>query len=252
MHPWFMLPRRRTGAAWFLILFALCLSLFAAPVVSATGATYYVAPSGADSNDGLTLATPFATIQKCASVATAGDTCLIRGGTYRETVTVPRSGSAGNPITFKAYNAETVTLSGADVLTAAWTQHSGRIYRTTLPWNLDIRDANQVTDNQIFLDGQMLPAARWPNISPEDVTHLQNSHKARADGATRLNASAAIYQDADLASFAAGAWTGARISFGPGWGIINTTCDVTDSTAASVSFQCNPDPGADNQRAEWG
>ena len=79
----------------------------AAPVLAAT--EYFVAPSGSDSASG-SLAAPFRTIQHCADVAQPGDTCTIRAGTYRETVTVVRSGTAGAPITFRAYPGEAVTL----------------------------------------------------------------------------------------------------------------------------------------------
>ncbi|MDB6016307.1 MAG: Polysaccharide lyase, family, partial [Pedosphaera sp.] len=57
---------------------------------------FYVATNGVDTNAG-TLAQPFLTISKAASVMVAGDTCFIRGGTYRETVTPASSGSAGAP-----------------------------------------------------------------------------------------------------------------------------------------------------------
>ena len=45
---------------------------------------YYVATTGNDSNAG-TIAEPFATWEKGASVLTAGDTLYIRGGTYTNT-----------------------------------------------------------------------------------------------------------------------------------------------------------------------
>jgi len=47
----------------------------------ADAATYYVSPSGSNSNPG-TLAAPFATLQKAHDVAVAGDTIWVRGGTY--------------------------------------------------------------------------------------------------------------------------------------------------------------------------
>jgi len=58
----------------------------------ARGADYYVATTGSDSNAG-TLAAPFATIQKGADVAGAGDTVYIRGGTYA--ITTPKNSGAG-------------------------------------------------------------------------------------------------------------------------------------------------------------
>ncbi|HEY5864784.1 MAG TPA: DUF1565 domain-containing protein, partial [Candidatus Tectomicrobia bacterium] len=75
-------------------------------IVAATGActaahsaTYTVAPTGNNSAAG-SAAAPWRTIQHAANMAGAGDTVTILPGTYAERVTFPRSGSAGNPITF--------------------------------------------------------------------------------------------------------------------------------------------------------
>jgi hypothetical protein len=222
----------------------------ARPVVQAAPTNYYVSLSGSDDNDGQSLNTAFRTIQKCAQVAVAGDTCLIRAGVYRETVTPARSGTAGSPITFRAYNNEAVTISGADVV-AGWSLHSGQIYKTALAWNLNVRNGAQVTNNQIFVDGQMMPEARWPNVPAASLTRLKNINKAQADSATIINMYTAIYHDAALNVFPANYWKGGKISFGPGWSVVHTTCDVTSSTSGAVTLQCNPDPGAGNARSEW-
>ena len=65
-------------------------ALFAAKNASAT--EYYVSPTGSDSSAG-TLAAPFATLQKGADTAAAGDTVWIRGGTYK--ITTPKNSGAG-------------------------------------------------------------------------------------------------------------------------------------------------------------
>ena len=184
-----------------------------------------------------------------------GGYCFIRAGTYRETVTVAHSGTEGKPITFTPYAAETVTISGADVITG-WTLHthpSGHVYRANMPWSLNVRTSNpdQITNNQIFVDGQMMPEARWPNIPVANLTRLKNTDKAQADSATVINTFTATYNDAALNVFATNFWAGAKINFGPGYSIVHTTCDVTGSTPSSVSFQCNPDPGAYNTRSQW-
>src|SRR5215208_666743 len=75
--------------------------------------SYYVSTSGNDANTG-TLAAPFRTIQRAANFAGSGDTVFIRGGTYRETVRPAHSGSSSDPVVFRPYNNETVTVSGAD------------------------------------------------------------------------------------------------------------------------------------------
>src|SRR5262245_19255851 len=58
------------------------LSGFAALAPAATyAANYYVSPNGNDSAVG-TLDAPFASIMRAQSAATAGDTVVVRGGTY--------------------------------------------------------------------------------------------------------------------------------------------------------------------------
>ncbi len=85
------------------------------PLALGSGRTYYVATTGRDSNDGLSLNRPFATVGKAVSAARAGDTIYVRGGTYRITSTIgpSRSGTATNRITLKNYNNEKVTLEGS-------------------------------------------------------------------------------------------------------------------------------------------
>src|SRR6266487_116653 len=74
-------------------------------IAAATGSTYYVDntnPACSDTNSGQNSALPFCTISKGASVAVAGDTVRILAGSYAETVSVPKSGSSGLPITYSA------------------------------------------------------------------------------------------------------------------------------------------------------
>ena len=93
------------------LVFPACLviTLMLAGGAGAQAAIYYVSTAGNDSNTG-TLALPFRTIQKAANLMRAGDTCLIRAGTYRETITPANSGASGAPITFDAYNGERVSF----------------------------------------------------------------------------------------------------------------------------------------------
>ena len=61
--------------------------------------SYYVSPSGNDTNDGSQTA-PFATINKAASVATPGTTVHVLPGTYTTTVDIAASGTATARITY--------------------------------------------------------------------------------------------------------------------------------------------------------
>jgi len=90
--------------------------------------TYYVdATSGSDSAAGTSDSTPWKTISKVnGSSFSAGDSILFkRGETWREQLTVPSSGSSGNPITFSAYGSgNKPIISGAALLSpgGSWTQ----------------------------------------------------------------------------------------------------------------------------------
>jgi hypothetical protein len=86
-------------------------AVLAAPVGAAT---YYVAENGSDAGPG-TLAAPWRTIQKAADTVVAGDTVLIRSGTYAERVVMGASGAAGAEITFAAYPGEVPVIDGATV-----------------------------------------------------------------------------------------------------------------------------------------
>jgi len=58
-----------------------------------TGTTFLVATTGSDANPG-TAVKPWRTIQHAVASVPAGSTILVRAGTYRELVTISRSGSA--------------------------------------------------------------------------------------------------------------------------------------------------------------
>jgi hypothetical protein len=73
--------------------------------------TYYVSTTGSDSNSG-SLLSPWRTMQHGLDVAQAGDTILVRGGVYSESLTFTRSGAEGAPITLSGYPGEKATLDG--------------------------------------------------------------------------------------------------------------------------------------------
>lgn len=82
-------------------LFSVCLIVFSATNLFA--ATYYVSPTGLDSNTGLSVTTPWRTIGKAVATVVAGDTVYIRAGRYFEHNRMTRSGTSGARITFEAY-----------------------------------------------------------------------------------------------------------------------------------------------------
>jgi hypothetical protein len=84
----------------------------AVQIPTSSGATYYVAIDGNDSNPG-TVDQPWATIQYAADTMVAGDTLFIRGGTYHQNIRTSNDGNTSDGfITFAAYEGETPIIDG--------------------------------------------------------------------------------------------------------------------------------------------
>jgi hypothetical protein len=247
--------------AWLLVLFPLCThahaqsipcsvqaeqffqSGFEATAASATNARVcYVAPNGQDTNPG-TQALPLRTVQRCAEVVAAGDTCMLRAGTYRESVRPSVSGTASAPVRFAAFASETVTLSGADTLTG-WQLDSGSVYRASVALPVANISNTGFLANQVFADGQMLPQARYPNVTslPFDpmIAPMANSGAA-------LNGNIMTLTSSEIPTIAGG-WTGAVI-WGTEW-FVSRTAAVTNTANGQLSAQTT-DSSAWNRAPFW-
>lgn len=169
---------------------------------SAFAATYYISTTGDNDNSGTSTDAPFLSIQRAAQIAGAGDTILIEGGVYRETVTPGNSGTAGAPITYAPYPGEYVVVSGLDPVADAWTDQGGGIYKAVVPMALD-------HENQVFHNGEMMLEARWPNS-----TNVWNRVQSVAEGGTTVSK----LMDSALPSYD---WSGAIIWIrqDPAWSI---------------------------------
>ena len=154
------------------------LAVYAAPV------TRFVAPNGSDSNPG-TISQPYLTMQRCATAVYGGSTCLVRAGTYHETVT-PNSG-----ITIMPYSSESVTVDGTDPVTN-WTLYQGSVYEASIALNSD-------DTNQLFVGAQMMTEARWPN--GDDLFHVNWANTGPGTNDTQL-------VDSNLPNVN---WTGAKV-----------------------------------------
>lgn len=87
---------------------------------ASTGPTYYLSPGGNDANPGTSPDRPWQTLNKAARELRAGDTLLLRGGTYRtgNFFQPANSGTSDNPITIKAYPNEVPVITGAPTYNA--------------------------------------------------------------------------------------------------------------------------------------
>lgn len=153
------------------LLKALALSL-AMPCAILAGDCYVDVNKGQDTNPG-TLSAPYKTLAKASSQLKPGDTCILRAGTYRETLVPAASGEAGKPIVYRAAPGEKVVLSALDPVTG-WQLDKDGAYKAPAP--------KGARDSLLLVNGQRAIEARWPNatgsflVAPRaDVEAVSNS-----------------------------------------------------------------------------
>ena len=142
--------------AWQTVLSRLTrTALLLAPLAALQAAEFHVAQHGRDANAG-TEAEPFATLQAGVNQLQPGDTLLVHGGVYRETITLPRSGTEQKPITLRSYKDEKAVITGCEPVTG-WTKHKDNIWKAPMSWSLG------TGRNQVFHGADVLIEARFPN-----------------------------------------------------------------------------------------
>lgn len=101
---------------------------------------YYVSPSGSDAANGLTIATAWQTINKInTSTFVAGSKILFeKGGTWREQLEIPSSGTADAYITFSSYGTNPLDappriIGSTHAIT--WTNTTGNIWESATTLN---------------------------------------------------------------------------------------------------------------------
>jgi parallel beta-helix repeat protein len=156
---------------------------------SATGTTYYVDntnPLCTDTNSGTLAALPFCTISKGASVAIAGDTVSVLAGSYAETVSVPKSGSSGLPITYTAASGVTMTGNGSTsgsafrISSKSYVTINGFTITGTVDRGIYVFVSNNITisNNHVSYSGSPVSGYTRPGIyinSTTDSTISENT-----------------------------------------------------------------------------
>ena len=146
-------PLRTLSYKMMVIVSVLLVSVVFGISHASSGKIYYVSVDGNDGNDGA-RGNPLRTINRCAYLAKAGDTCVVHPGIYRETVTPPRDGKPGSPIVFRAEGSN-VVVTGLSRVESEWHKVDGSVYKVILDTHV----------YDLFLDGEQLPVARFPNAS---------------------------------------------------------------------------------------
>merc|ERR1719419_919079 len=124
---------------------------------------------GSDSNSGQGTEDAFKTIGRCLEeVKAQGGDCLIREGRYREQLQLAGVRNTPRPITIKGYEEERPTWDGTHAIRPESWGHDPSTGACTTHLNKDIF--------ALFLEDDLLTAARWPNALWSDRTVFLVDH----------------------------------------------------------------------------
>ncbi|CAL4153254.1 unnamed protein product, partial [Meganyctiphanes norvegica] len=130
---------------------------------------------GNDDNNGLNSITAFKTIQRCVDeLQNPGDECQIRSGRYHEVIHIDGlKGTSESPIVIRGYEDERPIWDGTvPIQPSEWEYDS----------STGICEAYIDEDIiALFLNDDLLTAARWPNALWTDKTVFNNSYFAHCD-----------------------------------------------------------------------
>ncbi|MGJ8638604.1 MAG: right-handed parallel beta-helix repeat-containing protein [Opitutaceae bacterium] len=131
----------------------------------ANGATYYVAQNGSDTNAG-TSAAPFKTFSKANAAMNSGDTCIVKDGTYWQTLTITKSG-----VQFRAENPKGAVIEPRKAINN-WTAVAG----STGQYVADCTGVVEDEYMQVYHNNQPQNWARWPNDNDYDEYTFDSSN----------------------------------------------------------------------------
>ena len=191
----------------------------------------------------------YSTIQEAVNVASDNDVIIIHQGVYRERVEINKEG-----LTFQPNGTDTVTVSGAEVITT-WTHVGDSIYSAIVDW--DVTEAGQ--SNQVFIDGEMIHLARWPKrpvpdskdfVTDYELGRMESASLAGYSGESPLSK---IIEFTDTQYDQDSLWVGAKM-----WLNLSNptnkkdgqghTGEVVNINGTMIQFKANGRVGNDN----WG
>jgi parallel beta-helix repeat protein len=149
-------------------------ALLPAAVASAAPTTLYVGKSSCSDSGPGTQTNPFCTIGAAAAKAVAGQTVQVEAGTYAESVTVPKSGTASGPITYQGMPGATVTggANGFKLSGRSYVIIRGFTVTKTSGVGILVSSSSHVTldSNDVSVAGQRVSGSTAKGISLSGTT----------------------------------------------------------------------------------
>lgn len=172
----------------------LATSLVLAPVAQALGQTYYVSPTGSDSNSGTSPSSPWQTLAKVDSTTfAAGSQILFQAGGnwYGQQLTASSSGTASDPITYGSYGSgANPTFWGSVIVPASsfepvYDEPDTYFYPTTTTVNTFLVN-HQFTNNASLVSGQTTDAGNISYVESTGNTNYYDPNSSKEMNSTVL------------------------------------------------------------------
>lgn len=144
--------------------------LVSARAVDAGSVRVYVSPTGDDASvDPRDPKTPLKSLRAACGAVNPGETLEIAEGVYREELRLNgKRGTAELPIVVEPAKGARVVLSGTSLVRGPWTAVPGKPNVYSAEWSGGFKSVMNQTE-QLFVDGQMLHLARFPNATPGEL-----------------------------------------------------------------------------------
>ncbi|MCB0766371.1 MAG: right-handed parallel beta-helix repeat-containing protein [Flavobacteriales bacterium] len=229
--------------------------------------TYYLSPTGNDTNNGTSSATAWRSISRLQQVAASlqpGDQVLFeRGGTFPGQFTINSNGSSAQPIIIGSYGTGALPIVTGSVAVTGWTVHQGDIWRANV--------AGPV--KYVHVGSELMTLARFPNtgwlrVNTASTTQLTSSGITQPSGHWNgaelvLRSTNWCYENAVVSSHTNNTLQFPAIVYNPGnygWGFFlqNKLSELDspgewfhDATTGVLYFRApgNADPNTINVRA---
>jgi parallel beta-helix repeat protein len=203
----------------------------------AYAATYYVSPSGLDTNNGTSLTTPVKTIKRALSKASvSGDIVYARAGTYSETVTINQNG-----ITLSAYQTEKPIIDGGTSLPSTdWGALITINGNKNTVFGFEVRNSN--------INGAHLGGYGIQVVGANNTVSRMNIHHTWQDGVI-VNGDYGIVQDSTVWQ-ASRAYMNTTVS--SGWGSGLSAARNTSSSAIKKGIASYPVLQRNTVYNNWG
>lgn len=201
-----------------------------------TTGNYYVATNGNDSNNGTSVSTPFKTIGKALSVVSAGQTILVRAGTYVLSSRLTTSAAYASTVRLWGYGTERPVVDGSSLGSGS----AGRMFYLLS------------ASRRLHIKGFVFKGAKDTTFEIEGQNHVFEDliiYDSMASGTHQFGGGNNTFLDVVVFKMGDGVSTDTNVADGMAWTHSSSSVWTTGNVAARCLVANAPDDGFDCFRA---